>query len=104
MKPNSPRPGPCSLTIAFGSYAMGIDRPTFEAVEALLAADPAVTGIERSRRGREGEVELCVTTAADADAERLLRRIEASLPADPRGPISATTRTGLSARAPARGR
>lgn len=101
VKPGSPIEGTCTLSIAFGSYAMGIDRPTLEAVEALLASDPAVASVERRGRGREGETELCAEIRSNADAERLFHRVAALLPADPRGPVSVSTRTGLTASAPA---
>jgi hypothetical protein len=101
VKPRSPAAGACPLSIAFGSYAMGIDRPTFEAVEALLAADPAVASVERRGRGREGETELCAEVSNDAEAERLFHRIAGLLPPNPRGPVRVATRTGLTASAPA---
>lgn len=105
-RPPSPAPaetpGACDLTIGFGSYAMGIDRGAFQSVEARLAADPAVTGVEPRGWGREGEVDLCVATRTARDAERLHRDILGSLPADPRGPISLATRSGLSDHVPPR--
>lgn len=105
MKPTAtPAAGICALTVAFGSYAMGIDRPTLQRVEALLAADPAVAGVERRGRGREGETELCAEVASAADAERLFRAIAGMLPVDPRGPVTVRTTSGLRAEAPARGR
>ena len=100
-----PGPGPgadCPLAIRFGSYAMGIDRPTLEAVESLLAADAAVTAVERSPWGREGEVTLCARLRSDADAGRLFRAIAGLFPAEPRGPLSVATRTGLVFHAPPR--
>ena len=92
----------CPLTVRFASYAMGIDRGALQAVEARLADDPAVQGVERRQWGREGELDLCVRTRTDADAERLQRAIAAAFPADPRGPLSVSTRTGLVAHAPPR--
>lgn len=104
VNPSKPRAGACALTVAFGSYAMGIDRPTLDRVEALLAADPAVAGVERRGRGREGETELCAGIASAADAERLFHAIAELLPADPRGPVTVRTASGLRAEAPSRGR
>ena len=100
-----PEPGPgddCPLAIRFGSYAMGIDRPTLEAVESLLAADAAVTAVERSPWGREGEVTLCARLRSDSDAGRLFRAVAGLFPAEPRGPLSVATRTGLVFHAPPR--
>ena len=100
-----PDPGPgadCPLAIRFGSYAMGIDRPTLQAVESLLAADAAVSTVERSPWGREGEVTLCARLRSEADAERLFRAVAGLFPAEPRGPLSVATRTGLVFHAPPR--
>lgn len=92
--------GSCPLTVRFGSYAMGIDRNTLQAVEALLAADPSVRSVERWPWGREGEITLCARVAGDAEAERLARAVASLFPADPRGPLLVATSTGLSFRAP----
>ena len=100
-----PDPGPgadCPLSVRFGSYAMGIDRPTLEAVQSLLAADAAVTAVERHPWGREGETTLCVRLRSEADAERLFRAVAGLFPAEPRGPLSVATRTGLVFHAPPR--
>jgi len=102
-----PEPGPaggCPLEIRFGSYAMGIDRPTLEAVEALLAGDPAVESVERHPWGREGEVTLCARVASDEEAARLHGRVAALFPPDPRGPLSVSTRGGLAFHSPPRER
>jgi hypothetical protein len=79
---------------------MGIDRVTFTKVETLLAADRGVTKVERSPWGREGEVTLCATTRSGRDATRLFRAIAALAPAKPRGPITVSTRSGLTFTAP----
>jgi len=104
--PRGVRPGPeptdCPLSVRFGSYAMGIDRPTLAAVEALLDADPAVASVDRQSWGREGEITLCARLRDDEAADPLARRIAALLPADPRGPVRVATRTGLVFDAPAR--
>ena len=105
-EPRAVRPGPgaddCPLSIRFGSYAMGIDRPALAAVEALLAADAAVASVERRSWGLEGEVTLCARLSDEAAAEPLARRIAALLPAAPRGPVRVATRTGLVFDAPPR--
>ena len=98
----SPGSAECPLTVRFGSYAMGIDRGALQAVEARLADDPAVLAVDRRHWGREGELDLCVRTRSDSDAERLQRAIAAGFPADPRGPLSVSTRTGLVGHAPPR--
>lgn len=91
--PAAPPPG-CAVTVTFGSYAMGIDRGAFEAVEALLARDKSVTGTEQRRWGREGEVTLCVQAKTGADATRLFGEIGTLFPAKPRGPLTVETAFG----------
>lgn len=99
----TPGPADCAVTVRFGSYAMGIDRPTLAAVEALLAADPSVASVERHPWGREGEVTLCARlNDAGSPAEPLARRIAALFPAEPRGPLRVSTRTGYAVEAPRR--
>lgn len=92
-------PAACALEVQFGSYAMGIDRPTLGRVEALLARDAAVTKVERRPWGREGEVTLCASVGTAAEADRVARAVAALFPADPRGPLSVTTASGLVLRA-----
>ena len=88
----APRDARCSLTVSFGSYAMGIDRPAAAEVERIVGADPAVISVTREGAGREGEYALCVETRSGTGAQRLFERVRAALPADPRGPI--TLRSG----------
>jgi hypothetical protein len=91
----------CPLVITFASYGAGIDNPTRERVQALLVSDRRVAGFETSRWGREGEVTLCVRTRAPADAASLFNRVRGMLPPRPRGPISLSTRAGLTYSSPA---
>jgi hypothetical protein len=86
---------PCGVNVDFGSYAMGIDRAAFERVSALLAKDRGVRAVDQRRWGREGEVTLCVRVRRASDMRRLFARIRATIPRDPRGPVSVTTRSGL---------
>jgi hypothetical protein len=74
---------------------MGIDRGAARAVDELLASDPAVTSVELYPWGREGEKTLCVRLRSEADAERLFHAIKDLFPADPRGPLTVSTRNGL---------
>jgi hypothetical protein len=97
--PATPEPTRCDLTISFGSYAMGIDRPALHAVRAILA-DRAVRSVEERNPGREGEIDLCARTGRPADARRLFDRIRAVLPAEPRGPITVRTASGMRFDAP----
>ena len=78
----------CSITVSFGSYAMGIDTAAAAAVDKLLAENKAVNHVSRTGAGREGEYGLCISTRDAAASTRLFERIAALLPARPRGPIS----------------
>jgi hypothetical protein len=78
---------PCSVTVRFGSYAMGIDTATAAAVDTLLGDSRDVTVVSRSAEGREGEYVLCVSTRDAEVARRLFERLAALMPARPRGPI-----------------
>lgn len=97
----APPPPRCDLSISFGSYAMGIDRPALAAVRKILA-DRAVRAVEETRGGIEGEIHLCVRTRRAADANRLFDRIRAVLPAAPHGPIAVRTASGRRFHAPPR--
>ncbi len=96
---NQPRgaeiPADCDVRIEFGSYAMGIDRTASAAIDRLLAEDPGVVSAEAFGWGREGEKTICVRVRSAADGDRLARAIAATFPAEPRGPLSVTTRNGL---------
>jgi len=92
--PALPAAAPCAITVTFGSYAMGIDRGAFEAVEKLLARDKGVAGSEQKRWGREGEVTICVQAKSNADAARLFGEIKKLFPAKPRGPLTVETLAG----------
>lgn len=91
----------CSVTVRFGSYAMGIDAATATAVDRLLSGNAAVKDVSRSSAGREGEYALCIATRDAAAARRLVEEIAALLPARPRGPISVEG-AGRRVEAPAR--
>lgn len=86
----------CPLSIGFASYGAGIDNPVREQVQSMLVGDRAVTGFQANRWGREGEVTLCVRTRAAPDATRLFHQVRAIIPAQPRGPITMRTLSGLS--------
>ena len=96
---NAQVPGDCDLRIQFGSYAMGIDTQSEEAVRRLLGRDPSVSAVEVYPWGREGEKTLCVRIRSAADVERLFDEVSRLLPSDPLGPISVSTRNGLRATA-----
>jgi hypothetical protein len=90
----------CAVSVQFGSYAMGIDRPAFDKVQALLKRDARVRGVELRRWGREGETTLCVSLRRQSDARAVFGRVKAALPAKPKGPILVEARGGLHFEAP----
>ena len=100
--PSAPVPADCPLAIGFASYAAGIDRGAFQAVEALLRRDRGERSVSSHHWGREGEVTLCARTRTRADSARLFRAVRALIPARPRGPVIVRTREGLSFEAPPR--
>ena len=81
-------PADCTITVAFGSYAMGIDSPTLARMERTLQADRRVRRFTRHPWGREGEVTLCVYTRSYSGAGGLSRQLRGMIPARPRGPVS----------------
>jgi hypothetical protein len=93
-------PTQCAVSVQFGSYAMGIDRPAFDKVQALLKRDTRVRGVDLQRWGREGETTLCVQLRRSRDARAVFGRVKAALPARPRGPIVVEARGGLRFAAP----
>lgn len=80
-------PSKCDVTVTFGSYAMGIDRPTYEKVDRLLKRDRRAAKTEQQRWGREGEVTLCTKVRRRADVAPLFYRIKTLFPRNPRGPL-----------------
>ena len=92
----------CDVTVRFGSYAMGIDRPTFERVDRLLLRDRRIAKSDQQRWGREGEVTICAKARRRADIAPLFYRIKALFPRNPRGPLTleAGGRTFSAGRAP----
>ena len=88
--PRNVVPPDCGITIAFGSYAAGIDGPSLARIEHLLRRDRRVRRFSRHPWGREGEVTLCVYTRSHGSAGALSRQLRAMIPARPRGPISVT--------------
>lgn len=87
-------PGKCSLTVSFGSFAMGIDRGAAARIEPAILGHPGVRSVTRHRWGMEGEYTLCVQTREDADAEALFEQLRPLVPKAPRGPIKIALRDG----------
>jgi hypothetical protein len=82
----------CTLSVRFGSYAMGIDQPTYARVRAFLAERRV--RLREDRWGREGEVTLCADLAPRR-ADKLARAVARLLPAAPRGPIAVESAGGF---------
>ena len=80
-------PNLCTISMVFGSFGPGIDRPTLTRVERLLRSDRRVRNFSSHPWGREGEVTLCVHLRRASDAAPLGRQLRRMIPARPRGPI-----------------
>jgi hypothetical protein len=88
-QPTDDNPQPCPVLVRFGSFAMGIDRPAFEAVEQALRAAPRSPEITERPWGREGERDLCVAARDKGEAQALLNIAREAVPARPlRGPVT----------------
>jgi len=70
----------CDVTVKFGSYGMGIDRPLAERVAAAVKADRDLARVERKPWGREGEYDLCLEAKGGRDAKAIYERYRAMLP------------------------
>lgn len=71
----------CDVTIKFGSYGAGIDRPLADSVAAAVRSDRDVARAERKPWGREGEYDLCLAAKPGRDSRALYERYRAMLPA-----------------------
>jgi hypothetical protein len=71
----------CDVTIRFGSYGGGIDRPLADRVAAAVKADRDIARWERKPWGREGEYDLCLTAKSERNLKALFERYRALLPA-----------------------
>jgi hypothetical protein len=80
-------PSNCSITIAFGSYGAGIDRPTLVRMERMLRVDRRVGGMSRHPWGREGEVTLCLRVPRARNVRALAADLNEMIPRRPRGPV-----------------
>jgi len=80
-------PANCPLTVAFHSYAAGIDRRVFARIEARLRVDRRVSSVTRHPWGREGEVTLCVRVVRPRYLSGLATDLNEMIPRHPRGPI-----------------
>jgi len=78
----APIAAPCSVSVQFGSYAMGIDGKSFDRVERYVARNRRlVAGSNVTTWGREGERTVCITTRSRrattqvfADIKQLIRK------------------------------
>ena len=84
----------CSVTISFGSFAMGIDRKAAARAEQIVASDRSVVELTRSRAGIEGEYALCVRTSSRGAALRLFERLRQTFRAPVYAPVSVTGPAG----------
>lgn len=75
--PTAANPDVCSVSVSFGSYAMGIDSKGFERVESYLArGNRLIVGSVVRPWGREGERTVCITTASARDSARVFSDVK----------------------------
>lgn len=75
------QPARCDVTIKFGSYGMGVDRPLSDKVASAVKADRDIARSERKPWGREGEYDLCLTAKPGRNDKAMYERYRALLPA-----------------------
>ena len=86
----------CDVTVKFGSYGMGIDRPLADRIDASTKADRDLARVERKPWGREGEYDLCLQAKSGRDAKAIYERYRAMLPGKAlKAPTSITGPDGL---------
>lgn len=88
--------GQCDVSVAFGSYAMGVDQRAYERVEAWVDSHPGlVSGYTTSAWGREGERTLCLTTDSRRATARVFSQLRGLVRGRAtRGPTEIATRYG----------
>lgn len=83
------RPQLCPVLVRFGSFAMGIDQPAYQAVMGALRAAPGAPAITERAWGREGENDVCVGARDKAEAQALVKIARGAVPDRPlRGPVT----------------
>jgi hypothetical protein len=86
----------CDVTLKFGSYGMGVDRPLADRVDAATKGDRDLARVERKPWGREGEYDLCLQAKPGRDAKAIYERYRAMLPGKAlKAPTSITGPNGL---------
>lgn len=94
--PTAANPDVCSVSVTFGSYAMGIDAKGLERVENYLArGNRLIVGSVVRPWGREGERTVCITTASPRDAGRVFSDVKGMVDGrTARGPTEVRTLDG----------
>lgn len=67
----------CDMTVAFGSYASGIDTVLYERINRALTGDSRVAQSLERGWGREGERTLCIRTRNRGDIDALFGELQA---------------------------
>lgn len=79
-RPVSAEVAACEVKVRFGSFASGIDRDAFTAIQDALSADERVAAVDVRTWGREGERDLCVALRRPADAAAVAALVQGAVP------------------------
>lgn len=88
----------CSVSVSFGSYAMGIDRAAFDRIERYTRANKRlIKAVDVTAWGREGERTVCISTRSKAARTAVFRDIRSLIKGKARtGPTTVATSDGRS--------
>lgn len=88
----------CSVSVSFGSYAMGIDRAAFDRVERYTRANKRlIQSVNVMAWGREGERTICIATRSRAARTTVFMDVRDLIKGKARtGPTTVTTLDGRS--------
>jgi hypothetical protein len=86
----------CSVSVRFGSYAMGIDSAAFDRVEHYATRNRRlVAGVRVTPWGREGERTVCIVTRSKSATSRVYADVTSLIRGRAeRGPTEVSTADG----------
>lgn len=69
----------CVVSVSFGSFAMGPNRPVKNALDKMLRESGDVVRVTTQNWGREGEIDYCIEMRKTANKDVLVAEIEAMI-------------------------